>query len=238
MFTRSARVVARSSVRPASALSWRVKGSAASSTGSSRRTLGVASVASARRGGSVPSRAVSAGRVARSVSRSAGIDAASAWSWVASALAVAPRLVTTPFSASSSSASAPLSLAVPRCARRMSSSGSWPSERVRGHGQVAQRGRGVGRGAVQGLRGAAAQAGGQLAQQRLEVGARVALEGGQHVAEQHRRGGLAAAGSRRRRPARGRRACPAGCPRRSCPPGRCASAPSAARPRAAAARRA
>ena len=201
VFTRSARVVARSSVRPASALSWRVKGSAASSVGSSG-ARGVASRASARRGGSVPSSAVSAGRVARSVSRSAGIEADSAWSSAASAPAVGAEVGHEALQRLLVLGQRAAVRAVPRKPRRTSSLGRSPrgaSEATAGRAGPARHRARHGSGIPPRRRR------GRSTARRAASGGRCAYRAGAWPARRRaapaRRSGRA--GSRRRRPARG-----------------------------------
>ena len=74
-------------------------------------------------------------------------------------------------------------------------------------------------------------------EQLLQVGARVAVERAQHLVELHRVGGLGDGNRRARLQDRRGRGCPAGGPRRSCPPGRCAGGSSSSCRNAAAAPR-
>ena len=99
----------------------------ASSVSSDERTPGSASRAKARSDGSAAFSEPSAGWPTRSVSRSAGIDAASATSSRASAPAVTLKLVTRSFSARSSLTSAAKVFCWPFSTRWRSRSGSWPS---------------------------------------------------------------------------------------------------------------
>ena len=104
-----------------------MNGSEASSVSSELRTPGSASRANARSEGSAELSEASAGWPTRSVSRSAGMEAASATSSRASAPAVTLKFVTRSFSERSSRTSAANVFCWPLSTRWRSRSGSWPS---------------------------------------------------------------------------------------------------------------